>query len=100
MDLFGNVITIWGAGWGVSGAAFGTAVSNAFVGLLMFSAVMIRENPLKPVGCMLSERVGRPFTQDEQMVLDRRELEEMLDIISTELMPELHLPDLPSTTKL
>ena len=47
VDLFGNVITIWGAGWGVSGAAFGTAVSNAFVGLLMFSAVMIRENPLK-----------------------------------------------------
>lgn len=29
------------------GAAFGTAVSNTFVGLFMFSAVMIRENPLK-----------------------------------------------------
>lgn len=31
---------------------------------------------------------------------DVQKLEEMLDIISTELMPELHLPDLPSTTKL
>ncbi len=31
---------------------------------------------------------------------DVEKLEEMLDIISTELMPELHLPDLPSTTKL
>ncbi len=45
--LFGQEITIWGAGWGVVGAAFGTAASNAFVGLIMFSAVMLHENPLK-----------------------------------------------------
>ena len=47
LSLFGHEFTMWGAGWGVSGAAFGTAVSNTFVGLFMFSAVMIRENPLK-----------------------------------------------------
>lgn len=47
LTLFGNEFTMWGAGWGVSGAAFGTAVSNTFVGIFMFSAVMIRENPLK-----------------------------------------------------
>ena len=49
---------------------------------------LFRENPLKPVGCMLSERVGRPFTQDEQMVLDRRELEEMLDILREAVFPK------------
>ncbi|MBS4785415.1 MAG: MATE family efflux transporter, partial [Clostridiales bacterium] len=45
--LFGKEVTIWGAGWGVSGAAFGTAASNTFVGLFMFSAVLLYNNPLK-----------------------------------------------------
>ena len=49
---------------------------------------LFRENPLKPVGCLLSERVGQPFTQDEQMVLDRRELEEMLDILREAVFPK------------
>lgn len=42
------------------------------------------------------ERIKERFPAE-----DVEKLEEMLDIISTELMPELHLPDLPSpTTKL
>ena len=49
---------------------------------------LFRENPLKPVGCLLSESVGQPFTQDEQMVLDRRELEEMLDILREAVFPK------------
>lgn len=42
---------------------------------------LFRENPLRPVGFLLSEKTGQSFTQDEQMILDRRELEEMLDIL-------------------
>ena len=47
-----------------------------------------RENSLKPVGCLLSERAGQPFPQDEQMVLGRRELEEMLDILREAVFPK------------
>lgn len=49
---------------------------------------LFRENPLRPVGCLLSEKTGQPFTQDEQMVLDRRELEEMLDILREAVFPK------------
>ena len=49
---------------------------------------LFRENPLRPVGCLLSEKAGQPFTQDEQMVLDRRELEEMLDILREAVFPK------------
>lgn len=49
---------------------------------------LFRENPQKPIGYLLSEKVGQPFTQDEQMVLDRRELEEMLDILRQEVFPK------------
>lgn len=47
VELFGKSVTIWGAGWGVAGAAFGTAMANVFTGIFMFSAIMVRENPLK-----------------------------------------------------
>lgn len=39
--------TMWGAGWGVAGAAFGTAVANTITGICMFCAVMVVTNPLK-----------------------------------------------------
>ena len=51
---------------------------------------LFRENPLRPVGCLLSEKTGQPFTQDEQMILDRRELEEMVDILRREVFPKDH----------
>lgn len=51
---------------------------------------LFRENPLRPVGCLLSEKIGQPFTQDEQMILDRRELEEMVDILRREVFPKDH----------
>ncbi|WP_455723349.1 helix-turn-helix transcriptional regulator [Dysosmobacter welbionis] len=46
------------------------------------------ENPLRPVGCLLSEKTGQSFTQDEQMILDHRELEEMLDILREAVFPK------------
>ena len=49
---------------------------------------LFRENPLRPVGCLLRETTGQPFTQDEQMILDRRELEEMLDILRQAVFPK------------
>lgn len=47
VELFGTEFIMPGAGWGVAGAAFGTAVAQTFTGLCMLSAVMIRNNPLK-----------------------------------------------------
>ena len=49
---------------------------------------LFQENPLRPVGCLLRETTGQPFTQDEQMILDRRELEEMLDILRQAVFPK------------
>lgn len=49
---------------------------------------LFRENPLKPVGCLLSEKADQSFTQDEQMILDRLELEEMLDILCEAVFPK------------
>ena len=49
---------------------------------------LFRENPLKHVGCLLSEKADQSFTQDEQMILDRRELEEMLDILREAVFPK------------
>ena len=40
------------------------------------------------MGCLLRETTGQPFTQDEQMILDRRELEEMLDILRQAVFPK------------
>ena len=49
---------------------------------------LFRENPLIPVACLLSEKTGQPFTQDEQILLDRRELEEMIDILREAVFPK------------
>lgn len=49
---------------------------------------LFRENPLRPVGCLLSAKTGQSFTQDEQMILDCRELEEMLDILRQAVFPK------------
>ena len=40
------------------------------------------------MGCLLSEKTGQSFTQDKQMILDRRELEEMLDILREAVFPK------------
>lgn len=49
---------------------------------------LFRENPEKPIGFLLSEKAGMPLTQDEQMVLDKRELEEMLESIRRAVYPK------------
>lgn len=49
---------------------------------------LFRENPLKPFGCLLNGKADQSFTQDEQMILDRRELEEMLDILREAVFPK------------
>ena len=49
---------------------------------------LFRENPEKPIGFLLSEKAGMPLTQDEQMTLDKRELEEMLDTLRQSVYPK------------
>ena len=49
---------------------------------------LFQENPEKPIGFLLSEKAGMPLTQDEQMILDKRELEEMLDAIRQSVYPK------------
>lgn len=49
---------------------------------------LFRKNPEKPIGFLLSEKAGMPLTQDEQMILDKRELEEMLDAIRRSVYPK------------
>lgn len=49
---------------------------------------LFRENPEKPIGFLLSEKAGMPLTQDEQMILDKRELEEMLDTLRQSVYPK------------
>lgn len=49
---------------------------------------LFRENPEKPIGFLLSEKAGMPLTQDEQMILDKRELEEMLDTLRHSVYPK------------
>lgn len=49
---------------------------------------LFRENPQRPIGCLLHEKTGEPYTQEEQMVLDRRELEEMLQVLRQSVFPK------------
>ena len=49
---------------------------------------LFRENLPRPLGCLLSEKTGQSFTRDEQIILDRREMEEMLDILRQEVFPK------------
>lgn len=49
---------------------------------------LFRENLEKPIGFLLSEEAGMPLAQDEQMILDKRELEEMLDTLRQSVYPK------------
>ena len=44
--LAGHSITVFGFGWGVPGAALGTALSNVVGGLLALAILLLREGPL------------------------------------------------------
>lgn len=49
---------------------------------------LFRENLEKPIGFLLSEEAGMPLAQDEQMTLDKQELEEILDTIRQSVYPK------------
>ena len=55
VSLFGASFRLWGAGWGVSGAAFASGLSTAAV-CLMFIAVLFRKN--SPIRISLKQRYG------------------------------------------
>ncbi len=79
MVVAGRSFTVWGAGWGVPGAALGTALATAIGGLCALGFLLLREGPLcirKPgswkitrsclrnlwrVGCAPFCRASRPF---------------------------------------
>ena len=44
--LFGHSVTIWGAGWGVPGAALGTALATAVGGVTALAFLLFRDGPL------------------------------------------------------
>ena len=46
MVVFGQNITVWGLGWGVPGAALGTALSNVVGGALALGFLLLRDGPL------------------------------------------------------
>lgn len=46
MTVFGQNLTVWGLGWGVSGAALGTALANAVGGTLALGVLLLRDGPL------------------------------------------------------
>ena len=46
MMVFGQNLTVWGLGWGVSGAALGTALANAVGGTLALGVLLLRDGPL------------------------------------------------------
>ncbi len=45
LTLFGTTFTMWGAGWGVSGAAISTALATAFSGIVLVSALFWKKSP-------------------------------------------------------
>ena len=53
ITVFGASFTMWGAGWGVSGAAIATAVATAFSGIMLFRALL---RPTYPAQVRLKER--------------------------------------------
>ena len=53
VSLFGREVFVWGAGWGVGGAAFASALSTAFVAC-MFLVVLFRKK--SPIQIRLSQR--------------------------------------------
>ena len=46
MTVFGQSLTVWGLGWGVPGAALGTALANAVGGTLALGVLLLRDGPL------------------------------------------------------
>ncbi len=46
IELFGHLVTVWGAGLGVPGAALGTALATAISGMLTLSILLLRDGPL------------------------------------------------------
>ena len=54
VNLFGLRFTMWGAGWGVTGAAIATAIATAFSGIMLLTALF---RPSFPVSIRLKDRV-------------------------------------------
>ena len=46
MQLFGQTVTVWGAGLGVPGAALGTALATVISGALALAILLLRDGPL------------------------------------------------------
>ena len=46
MELFGQTVTMFGFGWGVPGAALGTALATMIGGLAALAVLLLRESPL------------------------------------------------------
>ena len=46
MTVLGQNLTVWGLGWGVPGAALGTALANAVGGTLALGVLLLRDGPL------------------------------------------------------
>ncbi len=46
LSLFGQTVTVWGAGLGVPGAALGTALSDVIGGSLALAILLLRNGPL------------------------------------------------------
>lgn len=53
LTLFGHECSVWGAGWGVGGAAFASGLSTAVV-FLLFVLVLFRKR--SPIRISLKER--------------------------------------------
>ena len=64
LTLFGRAFSVWGAGWGVSGAAAASAVSYALAGVLITRS-LFRHPELSPRGMSLrpDPEVLRPWRQ-------------------------------------
>ena len=46
MELFGQTVTMFSFGWGVPGAALGTALATMIGGLAALAVLLLRESPL------------------------------------------------------
>ena len=46
MVVLGHTMTVWGLGWGVPGAALGTAFATAISGVLTLALLLLRDGPL------------------------------------------------------
>lgn len=47
VTLFGREVFVWGAGWGVRGAAFASALSTAFVACMFLMVVFRKKSPIQ-----------------------------------------------------